>query len=221
MRMEWNEVLDTHQTWANVSVTLKCVLWKTRKCDVWGVLFTVRGGTKVLSTSTKRGWRRWGSWHRACKWGRDRKETDKRNVQQRHGKRDGNECREMRNTDSFLPWAIAVCPRWTCAVLYELRTVICPREKCASARVRVGVVFYTPQGTEKLGKRKKDVGDEWKNESKFKNGKIQKQIQKRKQKTSKSTKNVQSLNNTSKNNEKVKRRFVNTWQENENYGKNA
>ena len=29
--MGWNEVRDTHQTWANVSVTLKCVLWNTRK----------------------------------------------------------------------------------------------------------------------------------------------------------------------------------------------
>ena len=50
----------------------------------------------------------------------------------------------MRNTDSFLPWAIAVCPRWTCAVQYELCAVMCPREKCASARVQVGVAFTPP-----------------------------------------------------------------------------
>ena len=31
MRMGWNEVRDTHQTWANVSVTLKCVLCNTEK----------------------------------------------------------------------------------------------------------------------------------------------------------------------------------------------
>ena len=37
----WDEVkCATHQTWANVDVTLKCVLWNTRKCYVWGVLFT-------------------------------------------------------------------------------------------------------------------------------------------------------------------------------------
>ena len=61
----------------------------------------VSGGTRVYSTSTQRGWGRWSSGHRARKWGRDWRETDKRNVQQRHGKRDGNECREMRNTESF------------------------------------------------------------------------------------------------------------------------
>ena len=38
-RKHMYEVRATHQTWANVNVTLKCVLWNTRKCDVWGVLF--------------------------------------------------------------------------------------------------------------------------------------------------------------------------------------
>ena len=48
MRMGWNEVRDTHQTWANVNVTLKCVLWNMRKCDVWGVLFTPPVGCSRL-----------------------------------------------------------------------------------------------------------------------------------------------------------------------------
>ena len=37
--MRWNEVRDT-QTWANVNVTSKSVLWSTKKCDGWSVLFT-------------------------------------------------------------------------------------------------------------------------------------------------------------------------------------
>ena len=96
----------------------------------------VSGGTGVLSTANKRGRGRSGSGSRACRWWQDWRRTDKRNVQQRHVKRDGNECKRIRDTNSFSPWANAVCPRRTCAVLYELCTVLCAREKCASPRVR-------------------------------------------------------------------------------------
>ena len=57
--MGWNEVRDT-QTWANVHVTFKNVLWNTRNCDVRGVLFTPPVGcSRLLSavndlTTTKK-----------------------------------------------------------------------------------------------------------------------------------------------------------------------
>ena len=52
----------------------------------------------------------------------------------------------MRDTDSFLPWARAVCPRWKNADQCMNCALWCALEKYASARVRVGVVSTFPAG---------------------------------------------------------------------------
>ena len=54
-----------------------------------------------------------------------------------------NEMEEMHKTDSFFTLSQCGVPTLEkcSAVLYELCTVRCAQEKCASARVQVGVVF--------------------------------------------------------------------------------
>ena len=45
------EMCAARQTWANVDVTLICVLASARKCDVWGVLFTHPVGCSRLPSA--------------------------------------------------------------------------------------------------------------------------------------------------------------------------
>ena len=45
-------------------------------------------------------------------WGSNRRGKRPRGPPTKPQQWDENECREMRDTDSFLPWARAVCPQW-------------------------------------------------------------------------------------------------------------
>ena len=70
-------------------------------------------------------------------WGEDLRKTRERDVQQRHLKRDGNECRRTRDTNSFSHWANVVFTHWKCVdnalwCMYE--------KKCAFACVWVSIM---------------------------------------------------------------------------------
>ena len=65
---------------------------------------------RFLSTATKSSWGRWGSWHRACRWGQDRKRTNGTSTMLGQTRWKW----VQRNTwHKFLsPWANAVGPLW-------------------------------------------------------------------------------------------------------------
>ena len=86
------------------------------------------------------------SWSR---WRQDRNETEKRNVQQSHDKRDRNECSEMRDTHSNLePMRCSHTGKVQCCMNCAQWGA---HEKNVSARVQVGVVSTPPVALTAVG----------------------------------------------------------------------